>query len=634
MELDMKKIKELNSSEIYTFFLPMLNHIYTSLKYIGINRLEYDEIVKKEIKKLKETKSEILDYESYLKRKINYQLTKNAKKKFLQTESAMKIIDAYINQKFTLVKNEKDALLYFKKLNAFLETYNYNPSPDVLTKLINQNVFFKEMIETIVKKYLDQIKNGESEKLFENNLLISTIDTFCMMNDIEINYMVENNIESLNTKTDALTTYLKEIHETPLLTKEEEKQIAMRVLEKDSEARKILIERNLRLVASIARKYTGLGLSLLDLIQEGNIGLITAVDRYNGNKECGFSTYATWWIRQAITRAIANKGRNIRIPVYLYEKLGTYKKEYAKLSDELKREPTVEELASQMNTSLKTIIDLQKYQNDTISMNIKIQDEDDSELSEFIPIEESTPEEICIAEELPLEIQKLFEQSNLKPQEIEILMYRNGFHNHNPMTLEEISSIYGVTRERIRQIEAQALKKLRNTKYVLGLAIYTENPNKSLKNIEEFKEKSLDIANRYKAFTRTPKTKKEKMEEKKKTINTEKPQVREEVTKEEYAQILEILKTPTFQEMMSMLSIKEATIILLRLGFMDNKYFSVSAIANFLKIEEQEVLEITKNVVQLYQQNINHFLDEAVMKMNQITEEQEKLSLNYTPKNK
>ncbi len=285
----------------------------------------------------------------------------------------------------------------------------------------------------------DDDTEGDSDKLL--------LDDSSLTKDLTIN--------------DPVRMYLKEIGQIKLLTLEEESALADRIMAGDNEAKNILAEANLRLVVSIAKRYVGRGMLFLDLIQEGNIGLMKAVDKFDVSKGYKFSTYATWWIRQAITRAIADQARTIRVPVHMVETINKLARVQRQLTLELNREPTEEELAKKMNTSVDKIREIYKISQDPVSLETPIGEEDDSHLGDFIKDERSlSPEEFATNEMLKDEISQVLE--TLTEREEKVIRLRFGLEDGKPRTLEEVGQMFGVTRERIRQIEAKALRKLRH----------------------------------------------------------------------------------------------------------------------------------------------------------------------------
>ena len=260
---------------------------------------------------------------------------------------------------------------------------------------------------------------------------------------------------------DPVRMYLKEIGKVPLLTPEEEIELAKRMEQGDPEAKRRLAEANLRLVVSIAKRYVGRGMLFLDLIQEGNLGLIKAVEKFDYKKGYKFSTYATWWIRQAITRAIADQARTIRIPVHMVETINKLIRVQRQLLQELGREPTPEEIANEMDMPVEKVREIMKISQEPVSLETPIGEEEDSHLGDFIPDEEApAPAETA---SLTLLKEQLWEVlDTLTPREEKVLRLRFGLDDGRARTLEEVGREFNVTRERIRQIEAKALRKLRH----------------------------------------------------------------------------------------------------------------------------------------------------------------------------
>ena len=260
---------------------------------------------------------------------------------------------------------------------------------------------------------------------------------------------------------DPVRMYLREIGKISLLTYEEELDLAKKVLEGDEDAKQKLAESNLRLVVSIAKKYVGRGMLFLDLIQEGNMGLIKAVEKFDYTKGFKFSTYATWWIRQAITRAIADQARTIRIPVHMVETINKLIRTSRHLLQQLGREPTPEEIATEMEMPVEKVMEIQKIAQDPVSLETPIGEEDDSHLGDFIQDEDSpAPQDSAAYTLLKEQLEEVM--NTLTPREAKVLKLRFGLEDGKARTLEEVGKEFMVTRERIRQIEAKALRKLRH----------------------------------------------------------------------------------------------------------------------------------------------------------------------------
>ncbi|KPV38953.1 RNA polymerase sigma factor RpoD [Alicyclobacillus ferrooxydans] len=261
--------------------------------------------------------------------------------------------------------------------------------------------------------------------------------------------------------SDPVRMYLKEIGRVPLLSAAEEIELAKRIEDGDEEAKRRLAEANLRLVVSIAKRYVGRGMLFLDLIQEGNLGLIKAVEKFDYRKGYKFSTYATWWIRQAITRAIADQARTIRIPVHMVETINKLIRISRQLLQELGREPTAEEIAAEMDLSPDKVREIQKIAQEPVSLETPIGEEDDSHLGDFIPDDEAlAPADAAAYELLKEQLEDVLD--TLTEREENVLRLRFGLDDGRTRTLEEVGKVFGVTRERIRQIEAKALRKLRH----------------------------------------------------------------------------------------------------------------------------------------------------------------------------
>lgn len=753
MDLNIKKVNQMKSNEIFDILLPLIDNIYKKIDYINISKNEFYELVLNEIENSKNLyKGDIL-YNKFIKQRIEIVLAEKTKRMLSNSDDAIIVINNYINKYFKKTTTYEDSVKSIKKLDSFFKLFHYLPNLDILLEIVRENQIFFEAIQLIVDRHKNQIISGDIEKVFDNNTIILIIESYCMLNNIEIKESGDLDSKDYNDSnleiTDNVKAYLLDMGKRKLLSAEEERELAIRIKQGDRKAREQFIESNLRLVVSVARKYMGRGLAFLDLIQEGNIGLMTAVDKYDVERGCKFSTYATYWIRQAIMRAIADKGRNVRVPVHMYEKIGNYTKTVTNLEAKLNRQPTINEIANEMGVSIPEVTKLYQLQKDTVSINTLIGDDEEKELEDFIPASEETTEDIAIVEtvqyQLKDQVTKLFKDCNLKQREIEVLILRFGLYGVEPMSLSEVGEKFEITRERVRQIESKALMKIRMSGHVKILAEYMQNPDKSLKQIEEFREKYLETGNFNKAFLKEDRCMKRKEKEEMAKLQTiyqyfedytkeqvdamllklteeeqalimvrygedlsnpvskkltkeqtgkfygclipkmkrllanlnserkprkKKPKTKEDlsvgvvdekvellseniknnvqdditlipkvndeasseekfipvtttdnnvdssqdgnISKEDCLKALELLRTPTFSQMMDILSVKESVIISLKLGYIDGKYFSTESIAEFLGIEQDEVRETTKKVLLLYKENINQFLDHAI----------------------
>ena len=304
----------------------------------------------------------------------------------------------------------------------------------------------------------------------EDDKIISDVDDEPTEEELE-------NIETIVPEgvsiEDPVRMYLKEIGKVPLLSADEERELAMRMEQGDEEAKKRLAEANLRLVVSIAKRYVGRGMLFLDLIQEGNLGLIKAVEKFDYKKGYKFSTYATWWIRQAITRAIADQARTIRIPVHMVETINKFIRVQRQLLQELGREPYPEEIAERMNQPVERVREIQKISQEPVSLETPIGEEEDSHLGDFIQ-DENVPVPADAAAETMLKEQLDEVLKTLTEREKKVLRLRFGLDDQKARTLEEVGKEFDVTRERIRQIEAKALRKLRHPSRSRKLKDYLE----------------------------------------------------------------------------------------------------------------------------------------------------------------
>ena len=286
------------------------------------------------------------------------------------------------------------------------------------------------------------------------------IDELEAVEDIKVEDIDLASMEGINID-DPVRMYLREIGRIPLLSYDEELELAKKVLAGDEAAKQKLAEANLRLVVSIAKKYVGRGMLFLDLIQEGNMGLIKAVEKFDYTKGYKFSTYATWWIRQAITRAIADQARTIRIPVHMVETINKLIRTSRHLLQQLGREPTPEEIAAEMEIPVEKVTEIQKIAQDPVSLETPIGEEDDSHLGDFIQDDDSpAPQDAAAYTLLREQLEEVMK--TLTPREAKVLKLRFGLEDGKSRTLEEVGKEFNVTRERIRQIEAKALRKLRH----------------------------------------------------------------------------------------------------------------------------------------------------------------------------
>ena len=353
------------------------------------------------------------------------------------------------------------------------ENDNIEKVEDKVDNIIKKAKVSGKMTYGELASELDEANTDQIEKVFDAfedmgvrvlkdddlDLEEPDLDELEAVEDIKVEDIDLNNMDGINID-DPVRMYLREIGRIPLLTYDEELELAKKVLEGDEAAKQKLAESNLRLVVSIAKKYVGRGMLFLDLIQEGNMGLIKAVEKFDYTKGYKFSTYATWWIRQAITRAIADQARTIRIPVHMVETINKLIRVSRHLLQQLGREPTPEEIAEEMEIPVERVVEIQKIAQDPVSLETPIGEEDDSHLGDFIQDDESpAPQDAAAYTLLREQLEEVMK--TLTPREAKVLKLRFGLEDGKTRTLEEVGREFQVTRERIRQIEAKALRKLR-----------------------------------------------------------------------------------------------------------------------------------------------------------------------------
>lgn len=818
MEITIDTINKLSIDDIYNILSPFFNKTYKKFSFVNMTEEEYDLIVRKSILESISAYDGSGDYKKYILRRISKNILTKIQEDINDPSKSFNIINGYINQEFSKNIDYDNAINSFNKLESFLELCNFILSTDIIEKLVSENILIMKLLNVIFEMDRDEIVNGKFDESY-SELIVSFIEIYCKKNNIKIKE-VELKYEDIGAfaSQDSTSIYLKEIQNYGRYSKEEELEIITRIKNGDIKARNEFLEQNLRLVVSIAKKYQGRNIPLIDLIQEGNIGLMKALDEFDINKGCKFSTYATNWITAFIRRYIADKGRNIRLPVNFYYEISNFMKIKNHLERELGREPNILELVKKTGKDKDTILRYFAYLNDTKSLDDKVGEKEDTDFSYFIPSKDESLEKSVIKKDLSTRMSELLKECNLNEREIDVLSSRYGLNGIDVLTLEEIGQKYGVTRERIRQIETRALKKIRNSTYVKKFADFTDDPVNAMNNLMKMREaysfnpysfkkniiskdednnskgkskniydifnskgyskeevdeaiKSLTVDeinllksrygdnldkspttrmnrnefvekftcglfpkillimknNREKDIIKEPKNERKKYmkkprniydifreqgyseqeltrainslsenevemlksiygadftkiptvtlskEEKTKLYSVIFTKIRRKIKKDrnsqtvtqdvenkaevvndseetiedtknvtifdqtdvqeevpvivpikevevsttptvnsEYGKFLELLKTPTFSDMLSILTPKEAVIIMLKLGYIDNKYFSTDRIAEFLEIEPSEVSETTKKVILLLKERINDYIDLAI----------------------
>ena len=361
--------------------------------------------------------------------------------------------DLQASMQALILKGKKEGMIKDTELNAILEKMQLSPEKieEIYDRFDSMNIQVVTT-ELDMDDTLDVLGDGLGDNL-DDGLDLRNIEEEELIDPVDL--AAEYSLD------DPVRMYLKEIGQVKLLSAEEEVELAKRVSEGDQEAKNKLTEANLRLVVSIAKKYSGRGLHILDLIQEGNTGLIRAVDKFDWTKGNKFSTYATWWIRQAITRAIADQARTIRVPVHMVEVINKATRCNRKLVQELGREPTMEEIAAELGLPVEKIIEANRTAADTLSLDTPVGDEEDTSIGSFVEDERTPGPADATSNALLAEALKEI-LGTLTEREADVLRMRFGMYDGRTHTLEEVGQIFGVTRERIRQIENKAIRKLRH----------------------------------------------------------------------------------------------------------------------------------------------------------------------------
>ena len=440
-------------------------------------------------------------------------------------DNNISILLNYININLDLEKNAYQEIEKFIKL---IKSFSYNPSPNEIIKLIDKSEIFKKLLAKLINDNMEKIKNYGLEKTFEDDLVILLVEIYCTLNNVVFNdvdnyqdeYAEEEILpmdilkeqkgikssyeEGLEDKVysfketevkedipDFMPTgadaFLSEIRRKDLevLSKEQEYELLKRIKNGDEEAYKYFYEHNCRLVISIVKKYRNHYVDYEDLLQEGCIGLMTAIERFELERGLKFSTYATWWIRQAVLRALNKYSKKTGISINKNSDLIQYRRKVEALSDKLGRRPTNPEIVEYLKIPLIEVEENNQLLLTSFSINHSISDEDDTELGEFISDERVEIEKDYITNNLVLEIQDLFRKAHLTDQEILILNYRWGLKGYEEKTLAEVGKIFGFSRERARQYEANAIKKLRRYTGMKDFALYLDNPDKAIDRLNK-----------------------------------------------------------------------------------------------------------------------------------------------------
>ena len=480
------KIKDNESQQVdevtlFNMIMPSIEDYFNYFKLLSIPREQYVSIIK-EIISSTITRYKEDEYVDLVVDQIKEVLS--SKFQALSKDGIEKLLSNYINDSFSNSKEYKKALTSLASLNKLFEAFSYFPDKELIISLLKNNEKFNNTITNYFNHNKKNIVTGNIDRVTENSITQIIVETYCELNNIKIEMVEEKFIpyDSDYYTDNSVEAYLRELYKKPLLTREEEIALAKRIKMGDEDAKNEFVERNLRLVASIARKYKTQKLDLLDLIQEGNIGLVKAAERFDISKGFRFSTYATWWIRQSINRAISDTDKTIRIPVYLIEKISKLYILKKDMSSKPGREPTTKELAEKMKLDIEKVEELEKLMDmsNPASLDQPVSDSEkadssETELSQFIPSEVDVEEEV-LQQTLRDQFDVIFNSGDFNQREIDIIKERFGFYD-DEKTLEEVGAKYNLTRERIRQVEEKALRKLRNPKFRKYLEAYRDLPN-------------------------------------------------------------------------------------------------------------------------------------------------------------
>ena len=506
-------------------------------------------------------------------------------------------INNFIMVCFSNTDDYKTNVGQVEKLRSFLREIKYSLKIDDIVVLLNNNPLFYSCIKVIFECNKEAITNGHMDRLFKNATIKNCLYTYCMINNIEIK---EEQIEISDKKSyEALDLYFRDISGYKLLTAEEERTLARKYRAGDKEAKELFIISNLRYVIKIARCFIGRGFTLDDLIGYGNIGLLQAVEKFDPDLGFKFSTYATWWIRQSISRALSDYSRTIRLPVHLDEEVRRfsdteeklakelyrfptveeiiYRYSYDRLKKKLNREPTTDEMDKELEISKEKYNYTRNANNQIVSMDYEVGEDGDISIGDLIPDYDVDVEDDAIRAGIRDYVQELLEASNnsLNARELEIIKCRFYFYENRKFTLEETGKRLGVTRERVRQIQARAIRKLRNAENRL------RTRKKGEVDIDRVMSKRTIFTHNEEVF-----------------VNSIKPKFDTDA----YERLLELI---VIAKSYCNINIKELSVALLNQGFINNRHYANNEISNVLSMDYQTVILLKNKALEEYQGIIN-----------------------------
>lgn len=654
MEIFKENLKNTSVQSLYIMLKDIIDNEYEKYIYAIKDRNTYDAIVYRTLGFIKENfrHSNNSNFHNYFLNSLENAIDEYILRMMQSDENlAAEISLSYIEKSIIVANSYEESYKEVEKITSFFEEIAYRPSIDLCIKLLSSDKIFLN-IKILVEQNMEIIKNGKLFLEYDDSLYLLFIEAYCTVNNIacNIDLLPQEDDEPYYSTGNTLHSYILEATKLALPPEKTMLLLYSYNSSRDEKIKNMIVEGNLKLVISIAKRYKTKELELLDLIQEGNIGLITAIDRFKPELGYQFSTYATWWIRQAIISAIANLGRNIRIPIYVQDDIRKYRRIELKLYNDLSRKPSIEEIAAEMKVDPEEVIKLSKLQNDTVSLNSNISnDSEDGELGDFIADETDIQGE-TMRKALIYSVRKMLKNAKLDDREKEIIVHLYGLGGVKKKTLEEVGNIYGISRERVRQIREQIFRKIIRNKNAKELAVFMDNPEAARQHIDDsFQPKMAkvkDLKSIYDYFpgysreivyclidyhaTTTqkkllamcypnsfsyPKTnmywtvsdrqnfhnfiiKIQKILE----FKSQTPKRDDDLCIEakDYIRVLEILKTDLFLRLAEFISRQELILCILYFGYENSKSFSVNAISNFLVISENDIHNIIKAAGPLY----------------------------------
>ena len=506
MELKRENIKDMSIREIFNKVSPMINGIYGSFKYLEIPKDDFAQIVFEAINNSKVEYNSTKSYSDYLKSKIKFNIIEKERKLISDNKEIYRIASNYIKYNIHDVEGFNESIKAFKKIESVFFLFQCEIDTYVILDLL-KNDDFNKIVNNIMQTLLPNLSRNKIESIYNSSIFVLVMETYADIHNIELSDTDDMEIENGNVLDDDLRTFFKDIGQKKVLSPQEEKELFERYRNGDIDAKNEIIECNLKLAVNIARKAfykthnnsiwnRTKGLSFQDLIQEASLGIIRAIEKYNPEKGCRFSTYAYNWIWQFVTRAMINKDKTVRIPVYLYSGLPDYFEKVNILTKELQRDPTVNDIVERFNYPVKKAMLYHELLIEEKSLNELVGEEKTKEVEDYFNHSENDVEETVFKSQLEEDFQRVFEMVKLDPREFEILKYRYGLYNNELETLQSIADKLGLTRERIRQLELRAINKIRRNRLALEiLAAYTANPenvNKVISSGYSNKIKTLD----------------------------------------------------------------------------------------------------------------------------------------------